>query len=324
MSKKDLKICVYGIAKNESKFVDRFMDCLTEIKDVFILDTGSTDNTVELFRRRGAVVNQKTYENFKFDEARNDALALIPEDFDVCISLDIDECIDKGFVDVIKEVWDDDTVAMSYFYYTGDSHTNAFFDNKIHLRKDFKWVYPIHEILNYTGDKKYKEIKDDRIKVYHYADKSKSRDFYLDLLEERVKNVPDDERNTRLLAREFLNKGENKKCIQWCERYYKMPTRNKLYVAKVFFYEAYAYYNLKNYDLAYMYATYSNGVFVKQTGSGFRDAFSLMAMIEKDRGDYKHAIEDALEGLKYKQLPVVNYHPIGLNGTLEYTLATCY
>ena len=29
---KDYKICVYAICKNEEKFVDRFMDCLEEIK----------------------------------------------------------------------------------------------------------------------------------------------------------------------------------------------------------------------------------------------------------------------------------------------------
>ena len=316
---KNLKICVYGIAKNESKFVNRFMDCLKEIKDVFILDTGSTDNTVELFKARGAIVNQKTYEHFTFDVARNDALSFVPEDFDVCISLDIDECIEPGFVDVIKEVWQDDTKAMSYFYYTGDSHTNAFFDNKIHLRKDFTWVYPIHEVVRYIGDGEYKEIKDDRIKVYHNADKSKSRSFYLDLLEERVKNVPNDERNTRLLAREYLNIGENEKCIEWCNKYYETFGKNTTQIAKVFFYNAYALYNLKDYEAARDFAAFSNGEL-----GGFRDAYALMCMIDNATCNYKQLIEDGLEGLKYDKVTVVHHHPIGINGTLEYLVAEGY
>lgn len=46
------KICVYAICKNESKFVNRFMDTLKEIQNhVYILDTGSTDNTVSKIKK---------------------------------------------------------------------------------------------------------------------------------------------------------------------------------------------------------------------------------------------------------------------------------
>ena len=96
MSKmKNHKICVYSICKNEEKFVDRFMDTLEEIKDhVYILDTGSTDNTIEKFKARGAHIKAKKYNKFAFDKARNDALKLVPEEYDICICLDIDDCIE--------------------------------------------------------------------------------------------------------------------------------------------------------------------------------------------------------------------------------------
>ena len=45
-----MKIVVYAIAKNESSFVDRWMDSMSEADQVVVLDTGSTDGTAERLR----------------------------------------------------------------------------------------------------------------------------------------------------------------------------------------------------------------------------------------------------------------------------------
>ena len=50
-----MKIVVYAIAKNESAFVDRWMDSMSEADQVVVLDTGSDDYT-ERLRARGAQV----------------------------------------------------------------------------------------------------------------------------------------------------------------------------------------------------------------------------------------------------------------------------
>ena len=42
-----MKISVYAISKNESKFVDRWMDSMSEADEIVVLDTGSEDDTVE-------------------------------------------------------------------------------------------------------------------------------------------------------------------------------------------------------------------------------------------------------------------------------------
>ena len=48
------KICVYAICKNESKFVDRWISALQGEADcVVVLDTGSTDDTVEKLKKYG-------------------------------------------------------------------------------------------------------------------------------------------------------------------------------------------------------------------------------------------------------------------------------
>ena len=50
------KVAVYAICKNEEKFVKRWYESVKEADGVFVLDTGSTDNTAEKLRKLGAKV----------------------------------------------------------------------------------------------------------------------------------------------------------------------------------------------------------------------------------------------------------------------------
>lgn len=230
MSKK-YKICVYSICKNEEKFVDRFMDTLEEIKDdIYILDTGSTDKTVEKFKSRGVHIKTKKYEKFEFDKARNDALKIVPKEYDICICLDIDDCIEPGFIKIIESKWKKDTTQMRFYHYCdlddNDIPLVKFLCGKIHKRDCYRWKYPIHEVLEFIGDKE-KIVDAPEIVVKHRPDCNKSRKFYLDLMEEYVKDNPEDTRNCFILAREYKGRGEWEKCIKLVHKYLK--NRNATY-----------------------------------------------------------------------------------------------
>ncbi len=54
-----MKIVVYAICKNESGFVDRWMDSMQEADRVIVLDTGSTDDTVQKQVLRGGSLGSK-------------------------------------------------------------------------------------------------------------------------------------------------------------------------------------------------------------------------------------------------------------------------
>ena len=73
-------MCVYAIARNEEKFVNRWVDSILDADKIIVLDTGSTDNTVNILKERGVEVHQKTFKPWRFDVARNESLKLIPED----------------------------------------------------------------------------------------------------------------------------------------------------------------------------------------------------------------------------------------------------
>ena len=44
-----MKIAVYAISKNEEQFVDTWVASMREADGIYVLDTGSTDATVENF-----------------------------------------------------------------------------------------------------------------------------------------------------------------------------------------------------------------------------------------------------------------------------------
>ena len=72
-----MRIAVYAICKNESQFVDRWMDSMSEADQVVVLDTGSTDDTVERLKKRGAQVTVELISPWRFDVARNRSLDLV-------------------------------------------------------------------------------------------------------------------------------------------------------------------------------------------------------------------------------------------------------
>ena len=53
------KVCVYAIAKNEEKFVDRWINSMKEADEIYVLDTGSKDKTIKKLKKLGVKVIKK-------------------------------------------------------------------------------------------------------------------------------------------------------------------------------------------------------------------------------------------------------------------------
>ena len=204
------KICVYAICKNEEQFVDRWMDSVSEADNVYVMDTGSTDNTVSKLKERGAIVKTKIFNPWRFDVARNESLDMVPRDTDICVCVDLDEVIEPGWRDKLESIWKDDTTRLRYNYnWSFDSYGKPavnFYIEKIHSRNDYIWTHPVHEVLTFKGEKE-NYITTDLITVNHYPDYTKSRGSYLPLLELSVQECPDDDRNMHYLGREYMYYG---------------------------------------------------------------------------------------------------------------------
>lgn len=211
-----MKICVYAISKNEEKFVSRWYESMKEADSVYVLDTGSKDNTVEKLKELGAKVTVKEIKPWRFDVARNESLKLVPEDCDVCVCTDLDEVFESGWRKKIELLWKDGVNHLRYNYNWSLDDKNKpivnFYIEKIHSRKDFIWTHPVHEVLEYTGDKEIYATTDE-ITLNHYPDSTKSRESYLPLLELSVKEDPENDRNMHYLGREYMYYGRWNECI---------------------------------------------------------------------------------------------------------------
>lgn len=196
-----MKIAVYAISKNEEQFVKRFCESAKDADLILIADTGSTDNTVQLSKDCGATVYDIAVTPWRFDKARDAALALIPKDFDVCISLDLDEELQEGWREEIERVWKDDTTRLRYKFDWGQGI--AFYYEKIHARHGYHWHHPCHEYP--IPDARIKEVwaQTDMLLVIHKPDPTKSRGQYLDLLLLAVTEDPRCPRNAFYYAREL-------------------------------------------------------------------------------------------------------------------------
>lgn len=89
--KKLIKIAVYGVAKNEEYNVKSWYESTKNADYHFILDTGSTDNTVEMAKSFGINVVSASFIPWDETMAKNVALSLLPADIDYCVMMDLDQ-----------------------------------------------------------------------------------------------------------------------------------------------------------------------------------------------------------------------------------------
>ena len=146
-----MKVCVYAICKNESQFVERWMASMGEADAVVVLDTGSTDDTVERLRAAGARVTVERFDPWRFDTARNRSLDLVPEDADICVCTDLDEVLHPGWRALLEAAWVPGTTRATYRYtwnFLPDGREgHVFWYSKVHARHGYRWTHPVHEVL---------------------------------------------------------------------------------------------------------------------------------------------------------------------------------
>lgn len=223
---KKYKVCVYAITKNEEKFAHRWFNSMKEADEIYVLDTGSTDDTANVLKDLGVNVTIEKINPWRFDVARNHSLDLVPQDTDICVCTDLDEVFVPGWRKELENIWDNNTTRLAYNYNwlieDGIPKVN-FYIEKIHNRFDYKWTHPVHEVLEYIGNNQEIKKTTDNITVNHYPDNTKSRGSYLPLLELSVEENPSDDRNVHYLGREYMYYGKWNESIDMLIRHLNLP-----------------------------------------------------------------------------------------------------
>lgn len=219
-----MKIAVYTITKNEEQFIARWAESCKDADYRLIVDTGSSDRTTEVARENQCDVAVINVNPWRFDDARNAALALIPADVDWCISLDADEVLQPGWRQHMENLPKDVTRPRYKYVWSWNpdgSEGLVFYRDHIHRRHGYRWKHPVHEILVCTGEEKQAVCG---LEVHHHPDPSKSRSQYLPLLELAVAEDPEGDRNMFYLGRELVFNGRLQDATPYFLKHLKIST----------------------------------------------------------------------------------------------------
>jgi glycosyltransferase involved in cell wall biosynthesis len=216
-----VRVALAVIARNEEQFIAGCLDSARPFVDeIVVLDTGSTDRTVEIARAHGARVEHFTWCN-DFSAARNVAIDAVTTDW--VLMLDADECLTPesgpllhqlpgllpanchGFTMRIDSVHVVDSGEVA----VGD-RIPRFFPR----RPDVRWIGAIHEDLRYIPDpQRTLLVAGTGLRAIHfgydpgvYAARGKDQ-RNLDILQHAREQNPDDARMTYFTGQQhFANK----------------------------------------------------------------------------------------------------------------------
>lgn len=245
------------IARNESKTLPRLVKSLAEFQErggmIYVLDTGSTDNTAEIARSLGCTVEEvgdrfrqviKEQEAkdindrfvvagespvvhagealFDFAAARNYAATLATQD--MIATPDCDEIYTKFDIDGINKAIKGGATQLEYnFVFSHDPFGNpiiSFRHCKFYSRSLLKWVGVVHEVLRGEANRVF--LDNDVIRLEHWQNHETNRSGYLKGLAVDCFQNPDNDRNSHYFAREMYYTGRWRSAIKEFERHIAM------------------------------------------------------------------------------------------------------
>lgn len=198
-----MRIAVCAIALNEAHHVKEWAAACDDADHLLLADTGSTDDTKEWASMVCDEVVDVRISPFRFDDARNAALAHLRNDIDWVLTVDLDERLQPGWREAVERAVTDhpDATRLTYGYEWADGLT--FRGDRWHARHGYRWKYPCHEHVTAIGGE---TVVATEAQLVHHADSDKPRTHYLPLLKQGYQEYRDD-RMTFYYARELMFSG---------------------------------------------------------------------------------------------------------------------
>jgi tetratricopeptide (TPR) repeat protein len=162
---------------------------------------------------------------WRFDHAREAALALVPEDVDICVSLDLDQIIARNWRAILEKHWKPPHNRVFYTLAWSKNHdgtARTVLDNRIHARRGFRWRYPVHECVLAEEGVAEHILLIRHLVIDHLPDPEKSRGQYLGLLELAAREEPQRSRHAHYLGREYYFLGRWADAIAEFERQFTL------------------------------------------------------------------------------------------------------
>jgi len=223
-----MKIAACTICKNEEDNVAQWLEHTKDFDYRVVLDTGSTDKTIKLFKKSNVILHEKTFDPFDFSEARNHVLSLVPSDTDWIIWPDLDEYYcDDWRAPLEKAIRDNPSATRILYpniiYKNGikevPEEDKTVMDCKIHKVGMYKWNKPIHEHLVPTTDKDEHLYIDDIIRYHYQTYSEQRRKLYFDIAKRAADADPTDDWNIWFVLNESFQQQNANNVIKYGNLY---------------------------------------------------------------------------------------------------------
>lgn len=264
-SRKTLSLCM--IVKNEEQFLRQCLESVKEIvDDIVIVDTGSTDGTLEIAEEYGANIQHFEW-NGSFSDARNEALKYATSDW--VLILDADETVSPDSLHNIRELMAVPQTQLTGFQLKIRNFNQM--DNDVDVVEHYTLrLFPNTPLLHFTGviheqvqpvdpDVVFDRLASPDVLLLHYGYTGQimtERDKQhrnLELIERSIKEEPDSPFHyfNLALTLRVTHRDEEaleafKKAVELAEKLEHMPT----YMSANYSYMASIYISMDNYTEA--------------------------------------------------------------------------
>lgn len=222
---KIMDITLYAIAKNEEKNIEKFIKNAEKFEHTIVVDTGSTDNTVQLLRDAGITVHEhpQSREEFDFSKARNMALSYVETDW--AFSLDFNEDIDDFFPEGLGVISEEFT-AFNHKRYDKEGDADPTLGQSAHVRfhrtKNYIWVNAVHETPFFMPTESHlNEVSvDTTIKITKEIQPSVDKQlFYLSICEREYEKDSNNSYYLWFILKHYYEVKNFEKASQLCQEY---------------------------------------------------------------------------------------------------------
>lgn len=219
------------IVKNEEENLKKYLAIIKDFFDeIIIVDTGSTDKTLEIAKRFTGKVYQVKW-NDNFSEARNYAIKKATKEW--ILFLDADEIITKEDFEKIRRAIKEniDAFRLNVVNYLNErilgakQNTDLSFNYPFYIsfkivrlfkNKGYKYKYRVHELIEDSIEENNGVIKNLDVNIHHFGTlnlQNKKNDYYEKLVLKQLREFPDDKRSLYYAGKVFWSKKEYDKAI---------------------------------------------------------------------------------------------------------------
>lgn len=310
MNRKTSTVCLCMIVKNEQRYLRQCIKSVEDIIDeIVVVDTGSTDDTIQIAKNYGAKLYEIPWEN-NFSKARNIAVSHVDSDWILLLDADeiLEETSKQTLLTFIRTTKEDGAYFQIYNYKDKEQGKNYMIHNGIRLfRNNQGYLYEgkIHEqvVREYHGNRGKTKFPKIPVIVHHYGylekvvEEKDKRGRNMPIIMQEIEHHPDNPYLLDCLGNEYNSLGDTKKAIELYEKVLLKKEEGASYLPGLYLRLSVCYIKEKEFEKAIEIAYEAKNQYLQ-----YMDYNYILALAWYELKEYKNAINQ-LQEIRAPKMP---------------------